>query len=378
MPTTQSPAQLPNESSRTRSKSRSPGGGSSVKTWIRALGVASAVGVLWATFRDVNGEAVLKVLASLGPLTLVALVPQISWLCTETLGWRWSFLLLGRKVKFLPLLRIRLATEAVTMTLPGGVVWSESIAPLLLLRHCGVPMTEGVAGIAARKFLLLATQALYVFSIFLFGGRYLDRSSVQLLGGTGLRWLVLGGAILLAAAALGVRFTLLYGSVVSRLHTVLGRIPVARWQRWLDAKQERFAEADDQVVRFFGAKKRGLAGPAAFFWLGWLIESIETWLLLRLVGVDLDFVAVASFEVVVVFIRHVLFVIPAGLGVQEASYVAFLAALGVGNSVELGAAFAVLKRSKEVFWSIVGYALLLSDGHLVLPTNQAAEDAQSG
>ena len=61
---------------------------------------------------------------------------------------------------------------------------------------------------------------------------------------------------------------------------------------------------------------------------GWFAEAGETWVLLRLLGVDLSFAAVLAFEPVVSFARSAAFFIPAGLGVQDAGYMAFLRQAG--------------------------------------------------
>jgi uncharacterized membrane protein YbhN (UPF0104 family) len=80
--------------------------------------------------------------------------------------------------------------------------------------------------------------------------------------------------------------------------------------------------------------------------------------------------------VVVLLFRHVMFLLPAGLGAQDAGYVAFLAALGVPNPVSLGAAFVVLKRGKELLWAAVGYALLFADSrHPFEPPAELAPDS---
>jgi len=41
--------------------------------------------------------------------------------------------------------------------------------------------------------------------------------------------------------------------------------------------------------------------------------------------------------------------------------VSCLGALGVPDTLTVGAAFSALKRGKELFWAAVGYALLASD-----------------
>jgi hypothetical protein len=61
------------------------------------------------------------------------------------------------------------------------------------------------------------------------------------------------------------------------------------------------------------------------------------------------------------FLKNVLFILPAGIGVQDVGYVSCLAALGVPDALDVGAAFSVLKRGKELFWASFGYWLLASE-----------------
>jgi uncharacterized membrane protein YbhN (UPF0104 family) len=88
---------------------------------------------------------------------------------------------------------------------------------------------------------------------------------------------------------------------------------------------------------------------------------VETYLILRVRGADIGFVEAASIEVLLTFVRHVVFVVPAGLGVQDLGYVTGLAALGVPSAASLGAAFVLVKRSKELLWVVIGYVLLAAD-----------------
>lgn len=327
---------------------------------LRTLAGVVAFAILWVTFRQVDPRWVQKILASLGPWIFLATVPELVWLLAETVGWQWGFRVLGRRVSFRALFRVRLSMEAVGTTLPGGVVLAESLAPSLLKGHADIPVTEGVTGVLARKFLLLGSQAAYMLLIFLVGTRALRETSVKVLGHAGLEWLVLAGALVLGGAALGVRLTLHRGAVSQRLYALLRALPGSRWRAFLELHRERFCQADHQMSRFFGARKRRLSLPLLPFLFAWLVESAETWLLLDLVGARLDFVTVASFEVVVVLLfRHLLFVLPAGLGAQDAGYVAFLGAVGIRDPVTLGAAFVVLKRGKELAWALLGASCLL-------------------
>jgi glycosyltransferase 2 family protein len=63
-------------------------------------------------------------------------------------------------------------------------------------------------------------------------------------------------------------------------------------------------------------------------------------------------------EAIVVFMRNLAFFVPAGLGVQDAGYIAFLHAFGIPNAAAGAAAFVIVKRAKELVWVGVGYACL--------------------
>ena len=75
----------------------------------------------------------------------------------------------------------------------------------------------------------------------------------------------------------------------------------------------------------------------------WLSEASEGYLLLHLLGVPVSFPEAFAMEAVIGGGALAGLLVPAGLGVQDASYVAFLRAGGTGVSLELAAAFALLE-----------------------------------
>jgi hypothetical protein len=98
---------------------------------------------------------------------------------------------------------------------------------------------------------------------------------------------------------------------------------------------------------------------------GWLLESLETLVILRVLGAPLSpflggYAEVIAFEAGLALVRHTAFFAPAGLGVQDLGYIAFFHALGMPEASTLGAAFVVLKRAKEIVWIVIGYLLLLT------------------
>jgi hypothetical protein len=102
-----------------------------------------------------------------------------------------------------------------------------------------------------------------------------------------------------------------------------------------------------------------LAWPAFLFLAGWAWETVETFVILSVLGAGLGLGQVLSFETLLTIVRSLVVVVPSGLGVQDVGYLVFLRGYGVPDAVTLAAAFLVVKRAKETFWVAVGYLLFL-------------------
>jgi uncharacterized membrane protein YbhN (UPF0104 family) len=224
-----------------------------------------------------------------------------------------------------------------------------------------------VAGLVARKYLLISSQAVSVTLLTVCGFTTLRRLSLTLTGHAEFAWFAFSASIVLCLLACGVGGAFARGRIAERLFALLRRVPSARLQHSLRRKQSGFASTDALTERYFRAGLlRTTLLPGSFFLCGWLCEALESYLILRLLGVELDFFAVASVEVMLSFLKNVLFVIPAGIGIQDVGYVSCLSALGVPDALNVGAAFSALKRGKELFWAAVGYTLLASESRPAL------------
>jgi hypothetical protein len=335
------------------------------RLWLNALrvaGVVLAALLVCRVFAAANGGRVVDLVTSIGAGgALLVVCPQLAALGFESLGWRHAFSVAGTAPRFFSLLRVRLSTEALAQSLPVGVAFAESMKPLLLGKHCGIGLEESVAGMAARKVLLLAGQCLYVGGLGLIGFRGLQAASRSVIGAPHLGWLTLGSALVLGMIGVASASLLRRSAIARSALALFERVPVASVQRWLAARRGWFAATDGAVSALFGARPHRFALSLVFFTLGWFVESVETWLILSVLGAPTSFATVGSLEVVVSLVRNVVFVVPAGLGVQDLGYATCFAAFGVPEAESVGAAFVLLKRGKELFWIAVGYALLGGD-----------------
>jgi uncharacterized membrane protein YbhN (UPF0104 family) len=330
---------------------------------VRVASGLCALSLLVWTFHGVDFARVSESMAGIGaPGLLLIATPALLSLCFECLGWRRVFQSLDQRVAWRSLLRVRLMTEAIAQTLPLGVVWAESLKPSLLARHGGVPASRAVAGLVARKYLLISSQAVSVALLSVCGFGTLRRLSRALTSHGEFAWGAFAVSALLCLLALGVSGAFARGHIADRLLGLLRRVPNVKLQHALLRRQASFASTDSLTERYFSAGfPRTTVLPGAFFLCGWLLEAVESFVILRLLGVELDFFAVASVEVMLSFLKNVLFVLPSGIGVQDVGYVSCLTALGVPDALTVGAAFSALKRGKELFWAGIGYFLLASE-----------------
>jgi len=320
-----------------------------LRVLVVVLSAALFVRVLWvADLRNVAG-----LLADVGPLALLAVVPYGVAVTVDTAGWAAILRGLEARVATWRLLRLRLSTEAVQLSFPGGPILAEGLKVWFLSRQFGVAIPEGSASLAVKKALQVGTQGVYLLTAGVVAGSALPE-------GSKLRVALFLLGILSSVVAAGMIAVLLSGRIAERLFRLLRRVPVVRVQQWMIAREVAFMDTDQHVRAVLQSHVRGLV--VAFVWIlaGWFAEAGESWVLLKLLGVDLSFAAVLAFEPVVSFARSAAFFIPAGLGVQDAGYMAFLRRAGIPDAVNRAAAFVLLKRFKEVVWIAVGWILLLA------------------
>jgi uncharacterized protein (TIRG00374 family) len=345
--------------------------------WLRAASLALALAALAWTFRDVRMERVSALLGRLGVLgVLLSLLPQLAGIGLDTLGWRRTFSALGARTQFRGLLWTRFATEALALAMPGGAVVAEPLKVPLLGRHAGLEASTAVAGVVARKYLVLAAQSAWLalsalLALYAFSQSATPASTTM----SRCMYVVLLASLALAVAALFLRLGLSRGSLAMRVKRWLMRIPSRALQQKLRCAEARFQQTDGKLELFFSGRMTREARLTFVFGCAWATEALETYLLLRLLGVQLDFGMVAMMEVALTLLRNLTFLIPAGIGVQDLGYALFLRGLGVSEATEISAAFALLKRGKEMLLVVVGLGLLGADANLRGAASAGAAEA---
>lgn len=296
--------------------------------------------------------------AGLGPLAVaIILLPSLLMYLLEAYGWRLTLRQYAASVPFGRLLAIRTAGEVVNMTTPTAYVGGEPLKALLL-KPSGVPTIEGLASVITAKTTMTIAQVLFI------------------LLGIGLAFALIGAPVgsagdsnaSLLAALVGVGL-LLFGIalfvMVQRIGLFLGLLNVLRWCRiriaYLEAREDKLRELDRTILDFYTRDRRAFLLSIGFFFLGWLAEALEVYVILISIGSGhADPLAAIAIGALSVFIKGGTFFIPGSLGAQEGGNLLVLVAFGYSELA--GITFALLRRVRELVWIAIGLVCLAALG----------------
>jgi glycosyltransferase 2 family protein len=313
----------------------------------------------------------------IGLLSLLVVVPFPFAMGMDAWAWRGLLRALDRKVPWSVLFTLRIGTEAVTNSAPAGAVWADAISPLLVSQRTGIPAVDVFAASTAKRWTVVRMHGAYVSLCSAFGATALVHASGVMFKSDVLLVATLGAAVFLVFLSIAIEMLAAHGRVAGRLSAMLERARFERIRAWVEERRHHFARADQQLARLSKNKRAGAA--AAWRMLGlWLFEGLESYLILHLLGAPLTVIEVLSIDAALSVVRSSAMFTPAGIGVQDVGYLAMLEAYGVPDAASLGPAFIVLKRVKEAFWIVIGFAILARPGPraLLLHPDRVENEAQ--
>ncbi|HEX6740060.1 MAG TPA: flippase-like domain-containing protein [Vicinamibacteria bacterium] len=328
------------------------------KPWRAVLAGGAAVALFaWMLHVADLGQG-LALLHRLGPLLLLALVPNVATTLLEAGGWKLAVRGIGARAPFGGLVQVRLIADAVSLSVPSGPLVTEGLQPYLLNRRAGLSYGDAMAAMVARKIFAVAAHGLCLALAVAWAYPSLSRASYRLLHGPLLPVLLLIAAAALLTAAFSLAAMSFRGRLGGRLWERLRRLPLGGFSGWIERRGASFQATDERLIHLFARGPRALLLPVPYYLLLWVVRAAENFLLLRMVGVNVGFRELMALEPSLLIVRAAFSILPAGLGVQDLGCLFFLEAMGVQNASAVGAAYVLLRRGKELFWIGIGYVLL--------------------
>jgi putative membrane protein len=286
-----------------------------------------------------GADAILTLLSRAGWMLFLLVPLHALPLLLDVMGWR---ALIAGRCALSTLFLIACVREAVTKLLPVASVGGELVGVRLLAQQ-GMDTTLAAASVIVELAITLASQ--YLFAVA--GAVCLLRltEAIPLRGGL---LLGLGASLLLLTSFI---VLLRNGAIFGRLERLAGRL------LGLDAPASgvlwQGARLDAAIRELFAAHGR-LARTLFWQFSGLLVGCVETWLALRWLGHPVGIAAALALESLTQAARHVFFLVPAGLGVQEAGLIGVGHVLGIGTDVAI--ALSLAKRMREITFGLPALA----------------------
>jgi putative membrane protein len=288
---------------------------------------------------------ILALLAAAG-WTLLWLVPLHGLpLLLDALGWRTLLRASAVAAKLTApgrLFVIASVREAVNRLLPVANIGGE-IAGIRMLCRDGAEAATVAASVVVEVLLTIISQLLFaaagVLLLLHLTGKVALAS--QLLLGLALSVPVIAGLYLLVHR--GAIFQRILRGVESTLDLPAKLLGTLEQAVALDAR-----------LRELLGRPGALLATVAWQLAGFTASAIETWLALRWLQHPVGFGSALALESLTQAIRHFIFVVPAGLGVQEAGLVGFGYLLGLPNDASI--ALSLAKRMREILFGVPALA----------------------
>jgi len=315
-----------------------------VARWAHLLYLLLGGCLLWGVVWKLGAQNVVDRMAMLGWGILPVLCVSLAWKCSNTAAWRLAFPPDTNVPGFWRLFRVNLAGDVVNNLVPTGNLGGELAKPYLLRGQ--VPVSRALSSIVANKTMEVVSG--FVFVALGVGGALL---SLPL---DGRIQIGLAAVVLLGGAGIGLACLAQRSRPFSRLLDLLRNLGVR--MHFLDRHRATIRRVESGLAAFYGCRRSRLVTCLGMRLGSWALGALETFLIMRLMGLDLS--PSAAFYVVAlnIVIELTFFFVPGGLGTFEAGHAYLFFLMGLDPAT--GVSVALIKRFREVFWMGMGVALL--------------------
>ncbi len=127
--------------------------------------------------------------------------------------------------------------------------------------------------------------------------------------------------------------------------------------RRLGRLEEAAGRLDERIGEFYSEKMGHFGAAVAWCFVGWCGGLVETWIVLRLLSPAHDFSTAVAIESLAMVLNNILLFIPGRIGSAEGVRIGVYALVGLTTAQ--GAAYALVRRGRELVWLVPGFVVLL-------------------
>lgn len=305
--------------------------------------VLLGLGLTAYLFNKIGIFAIFEQISLLGWKAFLVVVPFLLRNYIDTWGWVCTFPPPFPKdtLSFLKIFWLRIWGEAVSNYTATTFVGGDATR-IYCLKHMGVSTTQGSVSVVMDKAAMMISGIFFIYTAILLLLLKTEWSS----------WVKWDVAFLLFLMSFGI-----YGILALVHKGVFSKVVETIYNRWkwkmILQLYEKVKHLDLHLAQFYKNHRREFIRSNIWHYIGWLTGALEAWLMLWLLGVNINVVDALIVEGLTFLIKVPGFFIVGGLGIQEAGLVFLFHLLDMGQGT--GLAFSLLKRFREAFFGLAGW-----------------------
>lgn len=260
-----------------------------------------------------------------------------------TIAWMQSFYETPKGISVWEFFNIRLMGETLALINPTSIVAGETMKAVLLKKRKNIPYKESVASLTISRFtIVLSITTLIAIGITLVMGRLEFSGALY----------VIPMFLAVAASVFAVFFFLLIrGKEIFSLPILLVK-RLFRIKK-LTSLYRKLRMLDRQLVYFFRNKKDRFMNAYILSLLHWFGGTVEFYLILHFIGIDVSFLSCIIIEVGVMVFKAMGAFVPGQIGVEEYGNKLMLAFVNVPGA-EIWITVSIIRRARQLFWIGLG------------------------
>ncbi len=235
--------------------------------------------------------------------------------------------------------KVRLVGEAFNIVTPLASMGGEPLKAVLVKKRYGIGYGEASASLVLEQ----TVQNLALIA-FLTAGFFLT-FTVDALSAS--QRLAAGSGLALFSLAIVLFFLVQRLRLSSRLGGRLGDRVASVLQH--------VREFEGRLIDFYTRHRARFALSLAIEFVIWMLSAVEIFLILRFLGYAATFTEAWVVAAVVVLVRSALFFVPAGIGMQEGTFLLICGAI-TGSPI-LALAVSLIVRFRELVWVALGLGI---------------------
>lgn len=310
-------------------------------------------------FDFLDKDLILSKLNATGLSLILILFPYFFIILSDTWGWKYSFGKVKNQISSAKLFLLRLATETLQTSLPAGAVYAEVVRPILLKKYFRLEYHNSIsANIITKVNILIAQLLFFILGICIITISLKDEISLLSLP----EYAIYLSLLIVIAFPILIAYLIYKKYLLLNLLKYLERINLRPVKGFINKIKQPVIEINKTISHFSKKHKKDLCLTVVFFFSTWFLMSLESLIILKVIGVDVNIFRIVVIESLISFVRMIFFFIPGAVGPQELVIIILFKITGISDPQINAIAFLLFKRLKEFFWVVVGYILLIMLG----------------